>query len=103
MVPLFFFNLVVNEYVTCALGCTRNAREMDSVLQEVSVQDTLWIQYNEVGQFLLLVVPMMIFLLVGLMMIDMNGPDIEGVDEVKVVILEPVNVWKNYKNRYRQG
>jgi hypothetical protein len=36
-------------------------------------------------------------------MIDMNGPDIEGVDEVKVVILELVNVWKNYKNRYRQG
>jgi hypothetical protein len=25
------------------------------------------------------------------------------VDEVKVLILESVNVWKNYKNRYRQG
>jgi len=34
-----------------------------------------------------------------LMMIDMNGPDIEAVDEVKALILESVNVWKNYKKR----
>ncbi len=34
-----------------------------------------------------------------LMMIDMNGPDIEAVDEVKALILEPVNAWKNYKER----
>jgi hypothetical protein len=33
------------------------------------------------------------------MMIDMNGPDIETVDEVKSLILESVNVWKNYKKR----
>jgi hypothetical protein len=31
------------------------------------------------------------------MMIDMNGPDIEAVDEVKTLVLESVNVWKNYK------
>ena len=34
-----------------------------------------------------------------LMMIDMNGPDIEAVDEVKALILEAVNSWKNYKKR----
>ena len=28
-----------------------------------------------------------------LMMIDMNGPDIEAVDEVKTLVLESVNVW----------
>ena len=33
------------------------------------------------------------------MMIDVNGPDIEAVDEVKALILESVNVWKNYKKR----
>jgi hypothetical protein len=33
------------------------------------------------------------------MMIDMNGPGIEEVDEVKVLILESVNVWKNFKKR----
>ena len=33
------------------------------------------------------------------MMIDMNGPDIEAVDEVKALILESVNAWKNYKKR----
>jgi hypothetical protein len=32
-------------------------------------------------------------------MIDLNGPDIEAVDEVKVLILESVNTWKNYKKR----
>jgi hypothetical protein len=41
------------------------------------------------------------------MMIDMNGPDIEAVDEVKALILESVNAWKNYKKRVpsrgRQG
>jgi hypothetical protein len=31
------------------------------------------------------------------MMIDMNGPDIETVDDVKTLILESVAVWKNYK------
>jgi hypothetical protein len=33
------------------------------------------------------------------MMIDMNGPSIEAVGEVKEVILESVNVWKQYKKR----
>ena len=37
--------------------------------------------------------------LAALMMIDMNGPDIEAVDEVKALILESVNAWKNYKKR----
>ena len=37
------------------------------------------------------------------MMIDMNGPDIEVVEEVKVLILEYVDVWKNYKKRWFQG
>ena len=32
-------------------------------------------------------------------MIDMNGPDIEAVDEVKALILESVNAWKDYKKR----
>ena len=32
-----------------------------------------------------------------LMTIDMNGPDIEALDEVKELILESVDVWKNYK------
>ena len=32
-----------------------------------------------------------------LMMINMNGPDIEAVDEVKVLSLESVIAWKNYK------
>ncbi len=38
-------------------------------------------------------------LLAALMTIDMNGPDIEAVevDEVKALILESVNAWKNYK------
>jgi hypothetical protein len=31
------------------------------------------------------------------MMIDLNGPDIEAVDEVKTLILESINEWKNYK------
>jgi len=31
--------------------------------------------------------------------IDLNGPDIEAVDEVKELILESVNVWRNYKRR----
>ena len=33
------------------------------------------------------------------MMIDMNGPDIEAVDEVKALVLESVNAWTNYKKR----
>ena len=52
------------------------------------------------------------FLLVDLMMIDLNGTDIESVDEVKTLILsdfleelilsdflESVNEWKDYKKR----
>ena len=31
------------------------------------------------------------------MMIDMNGPDFEAVNEVKELILEFLKVWKNYK------
>ena len=38
-------------------------------------------------------------LLAALMFIDMNGPDIQAVDEVKSLILESVNTWKNYKKR----
>ena len=30
------------------------------------------------------------------MIIDLNGPDIDAVDEVRVLILESVNVWKNF-------
>ena len=33
------------------------------------------------------------------MVIDMNGPDFEAVDEVKALILESVNAWTNYKKR----
>ena len=33
------------------------------------------------------------------MMIDMNGPDILAVDEVKALILESLKAWKNYKKR----
>jgi hypothetical protein len=33
------------------------------------------------------------------MMIDLNRPDIEAVDEVKALILEFVNAFKNYKKR----
>ena len=32
-------------------------------------------------------------------MIDMNGPDIQAMHEVKTLILESVNLWKNYKYR----
>ena len=35
----------------------------------------------------------------SILMIDLNGPDIEAVDEVKALILESVNAWKNYKKR----
>ena len=35
-------------------------------------------------------------LIAALMMIDMNGPDIQEVHEVKEIILESVNEWKNY-------
>ena len=38
-------------------------------------------------------------LLAVVMMIDMNGPGIEAVDEVKSLILESVHVWKDYKSR----
>jgi len=38
-------------------------------------------------------------ILAALMMIDLNGSDIEAVDEVKALILESVNTWKNYKKR----
>ena len=40
----------------------------------------------------------------ALMMIDINGPDIQAVHEVKALILESVNAWKNYKRAgCRQG
>jgi hypothetical protein len=29
----------------------------------------------------------------------MNGPDIEGVDEEKTLIVESVRTWKNYQKR----
>ena len=39
----------------------------------------------------------------ALTMIDLSGPDIEAVDEVKALILESGNAWKNDKMRCRQG
>ena len=33
------------------------------------------------------------------MIVDMNGPDIEAEDQMKVLSLETVNLWKNYKKR----
>ena len=33
------------------------------------------------------------------MMIDMNGPDIQAVDEVQTLILESLKAWKNYNKR----
>ena len=33
------------------------------------------------------------------MMIDMNGPDIQAVHEVKALFVESVTAWKNYKKR----
>ena len=56
-------------------------------------------KHNAVGQCILLATLMMISLLAALMVIDMNGPDIEAVDEVKAPILESVDSWKNYKER----
>ena len=56
--------------------------------------------------FVVLLNRIVISLLAGLMMIDLNGPDIEAVDEVKEVIMESVNAWKNSKKRmlrFRQG
>ncbi len=38
-------------------------------------------------------------LLDGLMMINMNGPDLEGVDEEKTLILESVKTCKNDQKR----
>ena len=39
--------------------------------------------------------------LAAFMIIDINGPDVQSVDhwQVKALILEAVNVWKNYKKR----
>jgi hypothetical protein len=51
------------------------------------------------GQCILLAALMIISLLAALMMIHMIGPDIEAVDEVKLLILEAVNAWKNCKKR----
>ena len=66
--------------------------------------NALWMQHNVVGQCILLAVLMMISLQVAaLMMIDMNGPDIEAVDEVKAPILESVNTCKNYKKGAVKG
>ena len=42
-------------------------------------------------------------LLAALTMIDLSGPDIVAVDEVKALILESGNAWKNDKMRCRQG
>jgi hypothetical protein len=42
---------------------------------------------------------MLISLLAALMMIEMNGPDIVAVDEVKTQILASVSTWKNDKKR----
>jgi hypothetical protein len=44
------------------------------------------------------------FVLTPLMTIDMNGPsDIQAVHELKTLILESVNEWKNKKNRVKSG
>ncbi len=37
--------------------------------------------------------------LAALLLIDMNGPDIEAVEEVKVLILEYAHSWNKYKKR----
>jgi hypothetical protein len=42
-------------------------------------------------------------LLAALMIIDLNGPDIEAVDEVKALILESVNGGRNTRRGCRQG
>ena len=42
-------------------------------------------------------------LLAALMMIDTNGPDIQAEDQVKALILEAVNAWRNYKKRVTSG
>ena len=42
-------------------------------------------------------------LLAAVMMIDMNGPDFEAVNEVKELILEFLKVWKNYKKWNARG
>ena len=42
---------------------------------------------------------MMTSLVAAPMMIEMNGPDIEAVDEVQALILESANAWTNYKKR----
>ena len=46
---------------------------------------------NHAADYLLLSDGMMISLLAAPMMIDMNGPDIEAVGEVKTLILESVD------------
>jgi len=61
--------------------------------------NTLWMHHDAEEQCILLASLMIISLLAALMMIHRIGPDIEAVDEVKVLILEAVNAWKNYKKR----
>ena len=56
-------------------------------------------QHNAVGQCILLAALMMTPLLAALMIIDMNGPDIQAVHVVKARILEYINAWKNFKKR----
>ena len=56
-------------------------------------------QHNAVGQCILLAALMMTPLLAALMIIEMNGPDIEAVDEVKALILKSDDEGKNYKKR----
>jgi hypothetical protein len=36
-------------------------------------------------------------------MVGMDGPDIQAVNEVKALILESVNAWKNLQEGCRQG
>ena len=67
------------------------------------LRNTLRMQHNAVGQCRQLASLMMISLLAAPMMIDMNGPDIEAVDEVKAPILESVNTCKNYKKGAVKG
>ena len=64
---------------------------------------TLWTQHNAVGQCILLAALMMTPLLAALMIIDMNGPDIEAVDEVKALILKIGNKRALDSESHRRG
>jgi hypothetical protein len=95
---------IQNKVPDLIIVCTWNAREIACVLKK-EVHSTLSTQTcstihcgcstmrsdNHAADYLLLSDGMMISLLAAPMMIDMNGPDIEAVGEVKTLILESVD------------